>query len=136
MTNYDSNGSSQYGYQQQNQPGYGQQYGYEQPQGYGQQQPPASQTPNYTESLVALLCGIGSIVFSGTLVLGVGGGIAAIIFGKKAERIAPQYNVGMWKTGRILGIVGIVLSSLALVFFAILIIVNIIAAIAMGSPNY
>lgn len=128
MTNYDSNGSSQYGYQQQNQPGYGQQYGYEQPQ--------ASQTPNYTESLVALLCGIGSIVFSGTLVLGVGGGIAAIIFGKKAERIAPQYNVGMWKTGRILGIVGIVLSSLALVFFAILIIVNIIAAIAMGSPNY
>lgn len=91
-------------------------YGY-QGGGYGAPQPPtaAPTGPGSGKALAALLCGIGAIVFSGTVIVGVILGIIAIV-------LASQYVKSFGKEGKatggkVCGIIGIVFSILALIFW-------------------
>jgi len=71
---------------------------------------PAAPGPKQTQSLVGFLLGIGSVVFAGLGIIGVGLGIAAIIVSNKAKKSEPDAPSWMHTVGVITGIVGIILS--------------------------
>jgi hypothetical protein len=71
---------------------------------------PAAAGPKQTQSLVGFLLGIGSIVFSGLGIIGVGLGVAAIIVSNKAKKSEPGAPTWMHTAGLITGVVGIILS--------------------------
>jgi hypothetical protein len=71
---------------------------------------PAPAGPPQTQSLVGFLLGIGSILFSGLGIIGLGLGIAAIIVTNKAKKSEPAAPTWMHTAGTITGIVGIILS--------------------------
>ena len=50
---------------------------------------PAPAGPKQTQSLVGFLLGIGSIVFAGLGIIGIGLGVAAIIVSNKAKKSEP-----------------------------------------------
>ena len=74
---------------------------------------PAPAGPKQTQSLVGFLLGIGSIVFAGLGIIGIGLGVAAIIVSNKAKKSEPGAPTWMHTAGVITGIVGIVLSIIA-----------------------
>ena len=71
---------------------------------------PAAAGPKQTQSLVGFLLGVGSIVFSGLGLIGIGLGVAAIIVTNKAKKSEPGAPTWMHTAGTITGIVGIILS--------------------------
>ena len=72
--------------------------------------PPAAAGPTQTQSIIGFILGIGSVLLSGTGLIGVGLGIAAIIVSNKAKKSEPGAPSWMHTVGVITGIVGIVLS--------------------------
>ena len=91
--------------------------GYPYQGGYGAPQPPtaAPSGPGSGKALAALICGIGAIVFSGTVIVGIIFGIVAIV-------LASQYVKAFGKEGKatggkVCGIIGIVFSILALIAY-------------------
>ncbi|MEO8262446.1 MAG: hypothetical protein ABI566_07730 [Pseudolysinimonas sp.] len=97
---------------------------------------PAAEGPKQTQSLVGFLLGVGSIVFSGLGLIGVGLGIAAIIVTNKAKKSEPGAPAWMHTAGTITGIVGIILSIIvgALVLFSA--ILPLILVGSYGGYNY
>lgn len=106
-------------------PPYGSQYGSTPMPPYGA----PAQPPNDTPGLVALLAGIGSFLLC-PIVLS----IVAIIFGRQGMRLAAagQANNGTFaKVGYWLGIISLVLSVLAIIFWIFVVIL----AVASGSTS-
>ncbi|MEQ3361455.1 DUF4190 domain-containing protein [Raoultibacter massiliensis] len=90
-------------------------YGYQ--GGYGTPQPPTSAPvgPGSGKALGALICGICSIVFSGTVIISIILGIVAIV-------LASQYVKSFGKDGKatggkVCGVIGIVFSILMLIIY-------------------
>ena len=114
--NYEQPNYEQPNYGQPNygQPNYGQpNYGAGQPYGNGQ---PYPYRPQYSgASIVCLILGIVSVISCCTVLLGVGCGIASIII-YAVQRKKGEDN-GMLTAGMILGIVGIVISVIAIIVF-------------------
>jgi len=94
---------------------------------------PAAAGPKQTQSLVGFLLGIGSIVFSGLGIIGIGLGIAGLIVSNKAKKSEPGAPSWMHTAGVITSIVGIVLSVIigALVLFSML-----LPLFLIGSTGY
>jgi hypothetical protein len=89
---------------------------------------PAAAGPKQTQSLVGFLLGVGSIVFSGLGIIGVGLGVAAIIVTNKAKKSEPEAPTWMHTAGLITGIVGIILSVILGIVFLIATILPLIYA--------
>lgn len=89
---------------------------------------PAAAGPKQTQSLVGFLLGVGSIVFSGLGIIGVGLGVAAIIVTNKAKKSEPGAPTWMHTAGLITGIVGIILSIILGIVFLIATILPLIYA--------
>jgi small-conductance mechanosensitive channel len=70
---------------------------------------PAAAAPKQTLSLVGFIIGIASVVFAWTFILGVGGGIAAVILSRRGKKSEPGAPTWMTTVGLITGIAGIVL---------------------------
>jgi hypothetical protein len=66
--------------------------------------------PAQTQSIVGFILSIASILFSGLGIIGIGLGIAGIIVSGRAKKAEPAAPSWMHSLGKILGIVGIVLS--------------------------
>lgn len=71
--------------------------------------------PGKKEALVCLITGIVAVACSGTSVLGIVAGIIAMIFGNKAVEAGNTSTQA--KVGKILGLVGIILSALCLLLY-------------------
>ena len=84
--------------------------------------------PKQTQSLVGFLLGIGSIVFSGLGIIGLGLGVAAIIVSNKAKKSEPGAPTWMHTAGVITGIVGIILSVILGIVFLVATILPLIYA--------
>ena len=97
---------------------------------------PAAEGPKQTQSLVGFLLGIGSIVFSGLGLIGVGLGIAAIIVTNKAKKSEPGAPTWMHTAGTITGIVGIILSIIVGAIVAASFILPLILVGSYGGYNY
>lgn len=93
----------------------------------------ATPGPKQTQSLVGFLLGIGSIVFSGLGIIGVGLGIAAIIVTNKAKKSEPGAPSWMHTVGLITGIVGIILSIILGIVFLVATILPLIYASQLGT---
>ena len=94
---------------------------------------PAAAGPKQTQSLVGFLLGVGSIVFSGLGLIGVGLGIAAIIVTNKAKKSEPGAPTWMHTAGTITGIVGIILSIILGIVFLVATILPLIYASQLSS---
>lgn len=90
---------------------------------------PAAPGPKQTQSLVGFLLGVGSIVFSGLGLIGIGLGIAALIVTGKAKKSEPGAPSWMHTAGTITGIVGIVLS----IIFGILVLISFMLPLMLAS---
>jgi len=94
---------------------------------------PAPAGPKQTQSLVGFLLGIGSIVFSGLGIIGIGLGIAALIVTGKAKKSEPGAPSWMHTVGTITGIVGIILSIILGIVFLVATILPLIYASQLSS---
>lgn len=75
---------------------------------------PAANRQSYSgKSVAAMVLGIVSIVFSACLVISLPCAIIALSFGKSEEKIQPN---GMAKAGFVMGMVGLILTVIALIF--------------------
>ena len=83
---------------------------------------PAAAAPKQTLSLIGFIIGIASVVFAWTFILGVGGGIAAIILSRRGKKSEPGAPTWMSTVGLITGIAGIVLG----VIFGIISLVSVL----------
>lgn len=86
---------------------------------------PAAVGPKQTLSLISFIVGLASVVLSGTGILGIGGGIAAIILSRKGKKTEPGAPSWMTTVGLIAGIAGIVLGLI----FGLVIIAGIVASL-------
>ncbi|MDP9025998.1 MAG: hypothetical protein M3N46_00395 [Actinomycetota bacterium] len=70
---------------------------------------PAVAGPKQTMSIVGFALGIASVLFAWTFIIGVGGGIAALIVSGRAKKAEPGAPSWMRTVALITGIVGIIL---------------------------
>lgn len=106
-------GQQPYGYAQQ--PGYANApYGY---QGYGAPQPPTvtAQGSGSGKALASLICGICSIVLSGSIIVSLVLGVVAVVL---SAQFTKRFGTdGKATAGKVCGIIGIVLSILAVIAY-------------------
>ena len=95
---------------------------------------PAVAGPKQTLSLIGFIIGIASVLLSGTGILGLGGGIAAIILSRKGKKTEPGAPSWMPTVGIITGIVGIVLGIIfGIIYIAGIVLSLLVPAAVIGN---
>lgn len=81
--------------------------------------------PKQTMSIVGFVLGIASVIFAWTFIIGVGGGIAALIVSGRAKKAEPGAPAWMRTVALITGIIGIILG----VVLGLITVIGVIASI-------